>query len=182
MNPKEMNAATETNETNVSEPTSRKRYEGQAPKKRKYTTSAKVFAANRRNALRSTGPRTVAGKESSRLNSMRHGIDDVRSRVHRPTGCDQGTAWSRLPRGHGLWRVVRLRSVGLGFETTRGRLTAASRFGFVNGGGGTREWEEVSLRSRGGLVGIRPSSPRLRPTGIREGQEKNRFCETNSLG
>src|SRR5215831_17123547 len=30
--------------------------------------------ANRRNALRSTGPRTEEGKQRSRLNSVRHGL------------------------------------------------------------------------------------------------------------
>lgn len=32
------------------------------------------LAANRRNALRSTGPRTAAGKKQSRLNACRHGL------------------------------------------------------------------------------------------------------------
>ena len=32
------------------------------------------LAANRANALKSTGPRTVAGKEASRLNAFRHGM------------------------------------------------------------------------------------------------------------
>ncbi len=36
--------------------------------------SDKQIAANRRNALRSTGPRTEAGKRSSRLNSYKHGL------------------------------------------------------------------------------------------------------------
>ena len=36
--------------------------------------SDKQIAANRRNALRSTGPRTAAGKRSSRLNSYKHGL------------------------------------------------------------------------------------------------------------
>jgi hypothetical protein len=36
--------------------------------------SAKQIAANRRNAKRSTGPRTPAGKEITRLNAVRHGL------------------------------------------------------------------------------------------------------------
>jgi hypothetical protein len=36
-------------------------------------TSPKQAAANRRNAERSTGPRTVAGKAIARLNSLKHG-------------------------------------------------------------------------------------------------------------
>src|SRR5262245_38881078 len=30
--------------------------------------------ANRRNAARSTGPRTIAGKERSRINALQHGL------------------------------------------------------------------------------------------------------------
>ena len=36
--------------------------------------SANKVAANRRNAQKSTGPRTLAGKLSSRMNAVRHGI------------------------------------------------------------------------------------------------------------
>jgi hypothetical protein len=37
-------------------------------------TSVGQIEANRRNALRSTGPRTPAGKQASRLNALRHGL------------------------------------------------------------------------------------------------------------
>jgi hypothetical protein len=37
-------------------------------------TSFQQFEANRRNALRSTGPRTENGKRQSRVNAMRHGL------------------------------------------------------------------------------------------------------------
>ena len=37
-------------------------------------TSYRQIEANRRNALKSTGPRTVAGKEQSRRNAIRHGL------------------------------------------------------------------------------------------------------------
>ncbi len=36
--------------------------------------SLRRLEANRRNALRSTGPRTEAGKERSRANALRHGL------------------------------------------------------------------------------------------------------------
>jgi len=36
--------------------------------------SPKMLAANRRNALKSTGPRTLPGKSASRMNAVRHGI------------------------------------------------------------------------------------------------------------
>jgi hypothetical protein len=37
-------------------------------------TSYRQIEANRRNALKSTGPRTEAGKQVSRLNAVRHGL------------------------------------------------------------------------------------------------------------
>ena len=37
-------------------------------------TSSRQAYANRRNARRSTGPRTVAGKAAARLNARRHGL------------------------------------------------------------------------------------------------------------
>ncbi|MGE0431477.1 MAG: hypothetical protein AB7S36_04390 [Planctomycetota bacterium] len=38
------------------------------------TTSTRQIEANRRNAQKSTGPRTEAGKQKSRLNSWKHGL------------------------------------------------------------------------------------------------------------
>jgi hypothetical protein len=37
-------------------------------------TSFKQFEANRRNSLKSTGPKTEAGKQASRCNAVRHGL------------------------------------------------------------------------------------------------------------
>ena len=37
-------------------------------------TSYRQIEANRRNALKSTGPKTEAGKHSSRCNAVRHGL------------------------------------------------------------------------------------------------------------
>jgi hypothetical protein len=37
-------------------------------------TSSRQIEANRRNALKSTGPKTAAGKEQSRRNAVRHGL------------------------------------------------------------------------------------------------------------
>jgi hypothetical protein len=37
-------------------------------------TSVKQFEANRRNSLKSTGPKTEAGKRASRCNAVRHGL------------------------------------------------------------------------------------------------------------
>lgn len=45
-----------------------------AQKSRRKPTSAKQIAANRRNAQKSTGPRTAQGRAVSRMNALRHGI------------------------------------------------------------------------------------------------------------
>jgi hypothetical protein len=37
-------------------------------------TSIKQIEANRRNSLKSTGPKTGAGKQASRCNAIRHGL------------------------------------------------------------------------------------------------------------
>ncbi len=37
-------------------------------------TSLRQLEANRRNALRSTGPRTENGKQQSRRNAIKHGL------------------------------------------------------------------------------------------------------------
>ena len=37
-------------------------------------TSYRQIEANQRNALKSTGPRTEAGKQASRCNAVRHGL------------------------------------------------------------------------------------------------------------
>jgi hypothetical protein len=39
--------------------------------------SAKQIAANRRNAARSTGPRTLSGKKRASMNAIRHGLGVV---------------------------------------------------------------------------------------------------------
>ena len=37
-------------------------------------TSQKQIAANRRNAAKSTGPKTAEGKQVTRLNALKHGL------------------------------------------------------------------------------------------------------------
>ena len=48
-------------------------------------TSAAKFAANWRNAQRSTGPRSAAGKARTRYNALQHGVNV-------PASYDQATA------------------------------------------------------------------------------------------
>lgn len=59
--------------------------------------SEKQIAANRRNAARSTGPRTSAGKTRSRINAMRHGLS--RGFAGTPeTSLDLGSLFERMMR------------------------------------------------------------------------------------
>ena len=46
------------------------------------TTSAKQIAANRRNAVKSTGPRTPQGRAVSKMNALKHGILSKQVLVH----------------------------------------------------------------------------------------------------
>jgi hypothetical protein len=48
----------------------------------------KQIAANKRNAARSTGPRTTAGKDRSRMNALRHGLSYV--------GCDLSSLRAKI--------------------------------------------------------------------------------------
>ena len=52
------------------------------------TVSAAKIEANRRNCLKSTGPRTSAGKDISRLNAVKHGAEgrDPGVAGRRPSG------------------------------------------------------------------------------------------------
>jgi len=65
----EITSAAESNWTIGIEITKRNQFASGLP-----MTSYRQIEANRRNALKSTGPRTESGKEISRRNAMRHGL------------------------------------------------------------------------------------------------------------
>ena len=48
-------------------------------------TSEKKAEANRRNALKSTGPKTPEGKDAVRLNALKHGLLSQRSSCREKT-------------------------------------------------------------------------------------------------
>jgi hypothetical protein len=58
--------------------------------------SSRQMAANRANALRSTGPRSPAGKNQSKLNALRHGAFAELAVV--PQLGESEAAWGRIPR------------------------------------------------------------------------------------
>ncbi len=66
--------------------------------------TARKIEANRRNALKSTGPRTENGKKKSRYNALKHGIlakevDSGRGRRPAPTTEKSGFPVGAAPRG-----------------------------------------------------------------------------------
>src|SRR5262249_271120 len=58
--------------------------------------SVKKLEANRQNAKRSTGPRTQAGKQQSRLNALRHGILAKAVVIHRGPGKEKRGDFDQL--------------------------------------------------------------------------------------
>src|SRR6266404_2093692 len=68
------NDATPTSTADTTKPTTEALALPKGKKVVNYTTSEKVFSANRRNTLWSTGPRTAKGKAVSRMNAVKHGI------------------------------------------------------------------------------------------------------------
>ena len=106
-------------------------------------TSLKQIEANRRNALKSTGPRTEAGKQQSARNAVRHGltaetviepIEDVEDyqafEEAVAAGFDPQTAVEReltLRLASLLWRLRRANSIETGlFQISSGVMQPAS--------------------------------------------------------
>jgi hypothetical protein len=88
-------------------------------------TSSRQFEANRRNATRSTGPITEAGKDRSRRNAVRHGLcaETVIGRLEDVDDYDAETALERelvLRLASLLWRIRRATSI----ETEQFRIQA----------------------------------------------------------
>ena len=117
-------------------------------------TSGKQITANRRNAARSTGPKSSEGKEKVRLNALQHGLlakdvllpgedaESFRGLSERmfadlqPEGELEGALVERIVSG--LWRLRRLQRVEAGmfanevYEATRDREDKGKRLDDVS--------------------------------------------------
>ena len=87
-------------------------------------TSVKQVAANRRNAAKSTGPKSAAGKQIARMNALKHGLEAERVVIPgedpeefealvrgleehcQPVGPLEGTLVERI--AHCTWRLQRV--------------------------------------------------------------------------
>jgi hypothetical protein len=105
--------------------------------------TARQIAANRLNARRSTGPRSLAGKRRSRRNALRHGlgaqsivdvfesVDDYRSfersivRAYRPASAVDQELVARLVSL--LWRLRRASAIESGLFALQGASTLRPR-------------------------------------------------------
>jgi hypothetical protein len=104
-------------------------------------TSLRQFEANRRNALKSSGPKTEAGKHSSRCNAVRHGLtaetvigaledaEDYKAfQTAVAAGFDAQTAVERelvLRLASLLWRLRRATAIDTGLLETTTELDTA---------------------------------------------------------
>ena len=69
-----------------------------------HMSTEKQIAANRRNAARSTGPRTQSGKARSRFNALKHGC---RAKLPILPGEDPAVYQDRLDAWGAIWRCER---------------------------------------------------------------------------
>ncbi len=140
---------------------------------RKTMATAAQIAANRRNALKSTGPRTAAGKAVSSRNALRHGLRaratvvlDEDPRDFEAFGAELRAALA--PRDgreellaetvvHAAWRMsARVRRRRLRSSTASGAWTAVLRASRAADGHPPRGIGQPGLSSRARAPGARP--------------------------
>ena len=104
-------------------------------------TSYRQIEANRRNALKSTGPRTEAGKEVSRRNALRHGLT-----------AETVISAMEMPKITRHWRQQLL------LIMTPNRLSSGSwssgSLVFCGACAAPRPWRPVYLRSKPGICAM----------------------------
>ena len=91
--------------------------------------SEKQIAANRRNALNSTGPRTGEGKARTRMNALRHGLPSAAAQagaVHEGKALADKTLVTEIYEG--INRVHLARSTLIGEHKAVRRLGALQRY------------------------------------------------------
>ena len=156
-------------------------------------TSAHQLEANRRNALKSTGPRTINGKETSRRNALRHGLtaETLLEPLEDPESYrafEAAIVAEYLPQTaveqelvHRLaslfWRLRRATSIETGLLRMQSEILRAFRSSRQK----RVETREEGAPSRRGETGPEPRQEILADNGADEFVTEDRPCSATSL-